>query len=69
MVKNNRKTCFWYSCCPLKRFYEKGILDKKWVEHYCWGDNSKCVRRQMEDEGKYHPDNMLPDGTIDKKLI
>jgi len=22
----------------------------------------------MEEKGKYHPDNMLPDGTIDEKL-
>jgi hypothetical protein len=22
----------------------------------------------MEEEGRYHPDNMLPDGTINKKL-
>jgi hypothetical protein len=26
------------------------------------------VRRKIEEEGQYHPDNMLPDGTIDEKL-
>jgi len=26
------------------------------------------VRNKMEEEGLYHPDNMLPDGTIDKDL-
>ncbi len=62
------KTCKWYDLCPMKRFYEKGILDKKWIELYCKGDWESCVRYQKEKKGEYHPDNMLPDGNIDKKL-
>ena len=30
--------CKWYQVCPMKVFYEKGELDKKWVELYCKGD-------------------------------
>jgi hypothetical protein len=48
----------------MKRFYEEGKLDEKWVKEYCWGDNSRCVRKRMEEAGEHHPDNMLPDGTI-----
>ena len=60
--------CKWYPVCPMKRFYEKGKLDKKWIELYCKGDWESCVRYQMEEEGKPHPDWMLPDGTLDDKL-
>ncbi|RKY42518.1 MAG: uracil-DNA glycosylase [Candidatus Makaraimicrobium thalassicum] len=65
---DNRKVCKWYDVCPLKRFYEHGKLDRKWVETYCWGDHAKCVRKKMEEGGIYHPDNMLPDGTIEEGL-
>jgi len=32
------RTCKWYPVCPMKRFYEKGKLDKKWIERYCKGN-------------------------------
>ena len=67
-VEKKQDVCVWYNVCPLRSFYEQGKLPKKWIEDYCWGDTSKCVRKRMEEEGKYHPDNMLPDGTIDKGL-
>jgi uracil-DNA glycosylase family 4 len=60
--------CKWYPVCPMKRFYEKGKLDKKWVELYCKGDWESCIRYQMEEEGRGHPDWMLPDGSIDERL-
>ncbi len=60
--------CKWFPVCPMKRFYEQGLLNRKWIENYCQGDWSKCVRYQMEEQGEYHPDNMLPDGTIDESL-
>jgi len=52
----------------MKRFYEQGKLDKKWIENYCKGDWEECVRYQMEEIGEYHPNNMLPNGTINKDL-
>ena len=65
---NRKKVCEWYNVCPLKAFYEEGKLDEKWIKDYCWGDYSGCVRREMEEKGEYHPDNMLPDGTIERGL-
>jgi len=60
--------CKWYDVCPMKIFYEKGAIQRKWVEDYCFGDNSKCKRYEMEEKGLYHPDNMMPDGSIDHGL-
>lgn len=65
---HKKKVCIWFSACPLRRFYEEGKVDKEWIEAYCWGDFSRCVRKKMEEEGVYHPDTMLPDGTIDGRL-
>jgi len=61
-------TCRWYPLCPMKRFLEEGSLEGKWIREYCRGDYRRCVRYQMEDKGLKHPDNMLPDGSIDKSL-
>ena len=52
----------------MKRYFEKGKLDKKWVELYCWGYWGSCKRYQMEENNRYHPDWMLPDGSIDESL-
>ena len=60
--------CPWFPVCPMKRFWEEGRLDKKWIEQYCQGDWKSCVRYQMERRGKFHPDWMLPDGSIDEEL-
>ena len=60
--------CKWYHACPMKQFYEEGKLDEKWIQNYCKGDWRKCVRYEMEETSQYHPNSMLPDGTIDKKL-
>ena len=65
---SRKEACKWFDLCPLKRFYEQGKLDKEWIEDYCWGDYSKCVRYKMEEEGTYHADNMMPDGIIDERL-
>ena len=47
---------------------EEGRLDEGWIEEYCLGDHTRCVRYTMEEEGRYHPDNMLPDGSISEGL-
>lgn len=52
----------------MKYFFESGTLEKKWVENYCHGDWLACARYQKEEKGIFHPDNMLPDGTIDTSL-
>lgn len=74
MVKNYRKLnvllteCKWYPVCPMKRFYEEGKLNKEWIELYCKGDWESCIRYQMEERGEPHPDWILQDGSIDKKI-
>lgn len=67
-LKVLKKDCKWYPLCPMKRFLENGKLKRKWIELYCKGDWESCIRYQMEERGEYHPDCMLPDGTIDEKL-
>lgn len=62
------RECKWYHVCPMKGYYEEGILDKKWVELYCKGDWESCRRYHMEESGESHPDWLLPDGTLDEKL-
>ncbi len=65
---NNRETCHWFSVCPIRRYTEQNLIDKKWVEQYCKSEYWCCLRRKMQERGQYHPDNMMPDGTIDKRL-
>lgn len=60
--------CKWFSCCPMKRFYEKGLLSRKWIDRYCRGVWQSCKRFQLEEKGVYHPDWMLPDGSLDERL-
>ncbi|MBN1872405.1 MAG: uracil-DNA glycosylase [Candidatus Omnitrophica bacterium] len=62
------KECKWFHVCPLKRFYEEGRIDKKWIDDYCRGDYLRCTRYAMEEKGVYHSDNMMPDGTIARGL-
>jgi uracil-DNA glycosylase family 4 len=60
--------CKWYPVCPIKMFYEEGKLERKWIELFCKGDWESCIRYQMEENSVPHPDNMLPDDNINKKL-
>jgi len=64
----NNPPCFWYPVCPMKCFYESGLIEEHWVRDYCWAGNPDCVRYQMEAKGLPHPDNMLPDGSIREDL-
>jgi len=58
--------CKWYDLCPLREFERQGKLGKKWKTKYCKTENNweNCKRYQMEEKNLYHPDNMMPDGTI-----
>ena len=64
MKSDEQKTCKWFPVCPMKAFYEAGKLNSRWIKNFCHGNWSNCVRYQKEEAGIYHPDNMLPDGTI-----
>ncbi|MHA1679982.1 MAG: uracil-DNA glycosylase [Promethearchaeota archaeon] len=62
--------CKWYCCCPVRRFTDQGKIGEEWTREYCLkpGGYKKCIRYQKEENGEYHPDNMLPDGSIEEKL-
>ncbi|MBD3354198.1 MAG: uracil-DNA glycosylase [Candidatus Lokiarchaeota archaeon] len=63
-----RKRCKWYSVCPIKYYTDQGKLEDYWVKNYCLKGNKDCIRYQKEENCEYHPDNMLPDGTIREDL-
>ena len=64
----NRQYCKWFYVCPMKRYYEEGRLDKKWIEKYCLRSWVDCQRYDMEENGHAHPDWMLPDGSLKEDL-
>ncbi|MBN1366134.1 MAG: hypothetical protein JW976_15120 [Syntrophaceae bacterium] len=62
------KPCKWYDACPIKEYTESGRLERYWVENYCLVNNKHCIRYQKEEQGKYHPDYMMPNGEIREHL-
>ncbi|MHA1146220.1 MAG: uracil-DNA glycosylase [Candidatus Helarchaeota archaeon] len=68
MTTQKKQACHWYSVCPMKRYFEAGLIDAKWIQNYCMQNGKNCVRKKMEEEGAFHPDNMLPNGEIRKDL-
>ncbi len=53
----------------MKKYYEKGKINKIWIDDYCKGSWLNCIRYKMEEKSKYHPDWMMPDGSINKELM
>lgn len=62
------RECGWFPLCPMKRYYDRGALEYRWIEEYCRGEWTRCARFRMEERGEYHPDCMLPDGSLDPGL-
>jgi hypothetical protein len=60
--------CKWFDVCPMKYFWQRGKLNSSWIENYCKNNGDGCVRYELEENGIYHPDNMLPNGEIDESL-
>ncbi len=52
----------------MRRYHEKGLIEPEWIYRYCKGENKTCIRYQMEESGQYHPDYMMPDGSIRESL-
>ncbi len=53
----------------MKYYSEKGLVDMKFILKYCQGGGWEyCIRYQKEEAGIPHPDNLLPDGTVDNTL-
>ncbi len=65
-----KKRCRWYdSTSGMKRAYDSGLLDKKWIDNYCMNGGVGCIRKKrFEGEGYVSPDYVLPDGTVDENL-
>jgi len=58
----------WYNeTSAIKRAYEAGKIDRKWVENYCWNNGEGCVRKKGFEE--VSPAYVMLDGSVDEKLI
>jgi hypothetical protein len=70
MSNSSKSVCRWYNeTLGMKRAYDKGLLDKKWIEQYCFNGGNNCMRKKrFEREGYVSPDYVLPDGTLDENL-
>jgi len=67
-------TCRWYEVCPLRQFEQEGKLSLIWADNFCktidnWKNCKNCKRYQLEEAGIPHPDNMLPSGEADERLV
>lgn len=75
MYKHNRKfrymrkQCKWYRVCPIRYFTDEGVIEKKWSEKYCFDNWESCKRYNMEENNEFHPDIMLPDGSVRESLL
>ena len=64
-MPEERDVCRWYNeTSGVKRAYDAGLIERKWIEDYCFNGGKNCVRkRRFEQEGYVSPDYILPDGT------
>ena len=62
--------CVWYNeSSGVKRAYNLGLIDRKWIENYCWNSGKGCIRKKrFEEEGYVSPDYVLPDGTLSERV-
>ena len=65
-----KKLCVWYNeSSGVKKSYDLGLIDGKWVESYCWKGGDGCVRKKrFEEEDYVSPDYVLPDGSVSNKV-
>ncbi len=58
--------CKWFHLCPLRSFEEKKQIDFSFRDTFCSTELNwkKCARYQAEENGEYHPDELLPDGSF-----
>ena len=70
MSSSVKSVCRWHDeTSGIKRAVVRGLLDKKWIEHYRFNGAINCVRKKrFEKEGYVSPDYVLPDGTVDENL-
>ena len=60
--------CIWFDYCPIPEFTMEEKISIQWKKFFCDVGSPFCKRYQLENIGRYIPDNMLPDGTIRKRL-
>jgi hypothetical protein len=67
---SKKDLCVWYNeTSGVKRAYDLGLIDRKWVENYCWNGGKDCVRKKrFEEEGYVSPDYVLPDGSTSERV-
>jgi hypothetical protein len=65
-----KRICRWYDeTSGVKRAYDLGLIEKKWVEEYCWKGGEGCIRKKrFEEEGYVSPDYVLPNGTVTERV-
>lgn len=63
--------CEHFDTCPLRKFEKAGKISDKWKNEFCATEKNwvNCVRYQETKKGIPHPDNKLPDGSVDKNLV
>ena len=61
-----KSVCRWYKeTSGVKRAYDLGLIDKKWVKDYCWNGGRNCDRkRRYEGEDCVSLDYVLPDSSV-----
>ena len=66
----SEKICRWYNeTSGVKRAHDLGLIEKKWVEEYCWNGGTGCVRKKrFEEEGYVSPYYVLPDGSVSERV-
>lgn len=67
---HGKEVCRWYNhTSAMKRAYDAGMLDKKWIDGYCLNGGQNCVRKKrFEEEAYVSPDDVLPNGIVDQRL-
>jgi hypothetical protein len=62
--------CRWYNeTSGVKRAYDLGLIDERWVRDYCLNGGEGCVRKmRFENEGYVSPDYVLPDGSMSEAV-
>jgi len=65
---DRQQVCKWYPICPMKDFYEKGMLAEKWIKEYCLNAAKGCKRYEMIEKGLSCPYWILPNGKEGKRL-
>lgn len=67
-MKGSDEKCRWYPACPMKRYYEEGLLEKHYINTYCYDRWESCARYRLEMAGKPHPNWLRQDGVLDERL-